>query len=52
MWNGEVRHLGYFALPEEAARAYDTAARRLFGEYAAVNFPGIGERDARSLGDA
>ena len=30
-------HLGEFYNPKEAARAYDRAARKLFGEYAATN---------------
>jgi len=37
--NGKQTTLGRFADEPDAARAYDTAARRLFGEYAHCNFP-------------
>lgn len=37
--NGKLRHLGYFEDEIEAAKAYDEAARLLFGEYARPNFP-------------
>ena len=39
MFNEKSTHIGYFASPEEAARAYDKKAVELFGEYACLNFP-------------
>lgn len=44
--DGRQRHLGCFTTREAAARAYDTAAREHFGEFACVNFPNDGERSA------
>jgi hypothetical protein len=38
---GKLYHLGYFADEADAARAYDTAAREMFGEYASPNFPSV-----------
>ena len=37
--DGVYHHLGYFDDPIEAAHAYDDAARKLHGDFAAPNFP-------------
>jgi hypothetical protein len=44
--NGKRRSLGCYKRPDDAARAYDAAARGFFGVFAALNFPNDGERAA------
>ncbi len=42
--NGKRIYLGKHPTPDEAARAYDKAARQWFGDYATLNFPETGEQ--------
>lgn len=45
LWRAQIevnkrnKHVGYFRNKEDAARAYDAAATKYFGEFAWVNFP-------------
>jgi hypothetical protein len=45
---GKQHHLGHFADEEEAARAFDTAAREHHGEKAELNFPAEDEQGVRA----
>lgn len=46
IYDGRRIYLGTFGSERDAAEAYDTAARKLFGECAALNFPRAGEQSA------
>lgn len=41
---GKYEYLGAFQSEEDAARAYDTAAIRVHGEFACLNFPPLASR--------
>lgn len=43
---GKAIHLGLHVDEAVAAKSYDDAARHYFGEFAALNFPRLGERSA------
>lgn len=51
-WKAEIttpegrKYLGLFKTPEQAAIAYDTAARQWHGEHARLNFPNVYESAA------
>lgn len=42
--NGRRHYLGVYDSIEDAAKAYDEAARRYFGEFATLNFPDFQEQ--------
>lgn len=41
-FDGRTHNLGCFDVPEDAARAYDSKAREVFGDFARVNYPTSG----------
>jgi len=45
--DGRLTYLGHFFDEANAAKAYDARAREVFGQYARLNFPRLGEQSAR-----
>jgi hypothetical protein len=48
-YSGNRRSLGYFDSEIDAAKAYDTAAKKYHGEFACLNFPENNEKGLRGL---
>lgn len=46
--DGRIIYLGLFSTKEDAARAYDDAARKYHKEFARVNYPGEGEQGCQT----
>lgn len=46
--NGKIVYLGLFSTKEDAAHAYDEAARKYHKDFARVNFPRAGEQGCRT----
>lgn len=46
---GKTEYLGTFHSAEEAALAFDTAARRIHGKFGRYNFPNLDERSAAKI---